>query len=136
MKLKKLKKKIRFLYEKNNQHLYITTDVDLSYKPSFVDVWAVDKNGENYDWKYFLFEISTYEKFIGIDRLFKSYFREIPLRTVYFYGEIAYTPLYLRREFTLRKFGSVTEKDVYNCVKYLMKEVLGMWNIWNIELVK
>ena len=115
---RKLSKSIVDLYYRNNQKLYVTSYIVFNGKTDYyVEIVITDKSknpfNKNSIW---LFDIQTlsdfYESHIrGYDIIIKDYNKE----DVYETSQVckaSYTPFYMNRVFTLKKFGNITEEDI------------------------
>jgi len=139
---KKYKKKLKYLrkyllkqYYKHNQRLYITTTVVWKDNDMhIIDIINTDEKGKEFG--EYLFSINTLKSFEGLDLRYKSYMKDNEFYK-YFDADLAsITPFYFDREFTLKKFSSITEEDVKRCAEYFIKKVLNEFWIWNIEFIK
>ena len=133
--LRTLKKVIEKNYWKNNQRLYVTTDCIFDKKNDYhADISLTDKEGKEYG--RFLFEIMTLDCFSDYDyqggvRFYTKKQNWYEIDTI---NQASYTPFYINRIFTLKKFGNITEKDIYNCTKYFMHKILDVFLIFNMEV--
>lgn len=142
-KLKKLAKKLKKLYIKYGQVLYIKTDCYLDGEMDFyLDIYATNPEKDPFDKEsIYLFDIQTLSNFSELhNRVYDIVTREYTIEDYYEKCEIvesAHTPFYFGRPypiFTLKKLGSITESDVYKCVMYFLKKVLGCHFIFNIKI--
>lgn len=134
-KLKRINKLISKFYKENNQMLYITTAEAFENKNYSFDIILTDKKSKRY-WK-FLFEIVTLSFFENnINTTIRTYMSEQKWHFNSVIVDWAYKPLYdmQTNTFILKKFGNITEEDIYNCTLYFVEKVLDNWLIWNIRI--
>jgi len=137
-KLKKLAKKINKFYWKNNQRLYLTTHCYFNKRNDFhADIYATTEKGDPYTKEsIYLFDISTLSDFQ--DSFLRPHFWNLNNAKIVITSTIvesAPTPLYMNRQFTLKKFGCITEEDIKGCAKYFMYKVLGKWLPCNYKVI-
>jgi hypothetical protein len=138
--LKKFKKLIYKRFMENNQHMYVSPECYTNGKDYVLDIHMTDSEGKK--WNEHLFEIRTLSAFKDTEyRGVKKYFHDLPFEkqfiTVDKFLDFAHVPLYVNkpwRVFTLKKFGTITEKDVEKCVRYFMNEILDAWWCFNIKV--
>jgi len=135
MNIKKFEKEISKIYWDAGQRLYVSPTGMFDKKNDFsCDITLTDETGKEYG--EFLFEIQTLDCFqdLAYKGASKSYFSDRKMIQTSTLVDVAHTPLYIDRMFTLKKFGCITEKDIYNCTNYFVKEILGSWMIFNIRV--
>ena len=132
MNKKKLIKQIEKHYWANGQTLII-------------DTWEMMTNDDNDDsFEVFLantdislFTIQNYNALTFNDSLISSssYFKEPKHRFIDTWDGVkaSCTPLYLDRVITLNKFKPITKEDIINATNYFIREVLGLWLIFDIK---
>jgi len=135
-KLKKLDKSLEKLYYNvNKQTLYVASPYLFNKKDDFrTDIYATLKDGNIlHKQSIYLFEIMTLNCFEHVEIIPHEHnFRKCKFVGTQNYADIAHTPLYLNRVFTLKKFGNITKKDIEGCVKYFMDKVLDAHWFWNV----
>lgn len=146
--LRKLKKKLDKLYHQNGQHLYVTVECYFNRKNDWcADVYATTKDGNPWnDKSVYMFEVRTLDCFKDwrprhyntLDTHFTKidYFKDL-VETFDSVGASC-APLYIARPyrlFTLKKFGCLTEEDLYKCTRYFTRKVLDWWMCWNITVI-
>jgi len=127
--MKKLKKIIEKKYFKNKQQLYV--DYTHEYLEEYTSIYACNKKGEE---SKFLFYITNLRGEDEVD-LMTSYFKETKEILINNIVKLSNKPLYMDEQFTLKKVEKLTEKDILNCTKYFLKEILNCWLVFNIKLV-
>ncbi len=139
--LKKLAKRIYKLYMKNNQYLYVSTPILHDKRVHAVDVFATKKDGDICNKEsIFLFSIQSLDCFIDTievpheDTLYKVKFKD-KWKLSPDYTTIAHTPFYMKELFTLKRFGTITEKDIKGCTRYFRDKVLDIWTLFNIKVL-
>jgi hypothetical protein len=128
--MKKLKEIIEKEYWKNNQRLYITNVYEKLH--DYADICLCNKYGEIIK---LLFYVSNLKGGDDID-LITFYFKESRKIKVNEVVELSNKPLYIDKQFTLKKFEKLTKDDILNCTEYFLRKILDCWLIFNIELVK
>ena len=131
--LKKLRKYLCKLYHKNNQILYITSLEEWEDYNEVLDIVAIDKKSKKF--KY-LFTITNLNAFNTLELRYKYYLKDHEYYTYFDSVSASFTPFYFDRHFTLKKFSTITEKDVVGCCKYFLEKVLNEFWIWNVEFIK
>jgi hypothetical protein len=137
--LKKLKKDIYKYYFRNGQCIYY----DIPEMPVKKGVWSravdvqfVNKNGEE---KFFPFEIWTYimaeyiercEADIHFGDFSKNWYKVENI------SGFANKPLFIDDIFFLKKEEFITKKDVESCIKYFLKQILGIFFMFHIKEYK
>lgn len=147
MKLKKINKEINKLYWKTNQYLKITPHCLFNRKNDWsADIYAFDNKDELYtDKSIYLFSIQTqdcfYDSIISPEWSEKRLTGEWNIKTISELWKIAHTPFYRAfpdsnfRQFTLKKFGRIKEKDIKRCVRYFLHKVLDCYLPMNIKVI-
>lgn len=138
--LEQLKKILYKRYQENSQHMFISPDCCIDGNDTNMDIHITDKTGKI--WNEHLFEIQNLSNFKDSDyRGGKRYFSKSSLDkelvTVDKFLDYTHIPLYVNkpyRVFTLKKFETITEQDVENCMRYFASEVLGVWWCFNIKV--
>ncbi|GAG58322.1 unnamed protein product [marine sediment metagenome] len=133
--LKYLKKIIEKNYWKNKQQLYISPTCIFDKKRDYhADITLTDETGKEYG--TFLFEIMTLDCFVDYDYQggVKFYMKKQKWNEIDLINKASYTPFYMDRVFTLKKFGNITEQDIYNCTDYLVHKILDIFLIFNIKV--
>ena len=138
MKQKERKQLFKILskeYYKNSQQLYITSAEIRNKKTDYcLDIILTDKKEEKFG-KY-LFMIQNLQFFYNSEiQGVYSYFQENKYVDILDTKAIVSTPLYINKVFTLKKWKNITKKDIYNCTKYFIKEILDFYWIWNIKVL-
>ncbi len=139
--LKKLPKKLKKLYWKNKQRLYVSTPYIHDKKMYGLDVYATLETGSICDKEsIFLFSIQSLDCFVdSIEVPHEDSFRKIKFKDKWKqspdYATIAHTPFYMKELFTLKRFGTITEKDIEGCTRYFVDKVLDMFLIFNIKVL-
>ena len=133
-KLKKLKKYLRKLYDKNNQTLYITSLEEWEGKECYLDIVATDKEGKKLG--KWLFEVINLKAFETFEMRYNFYMKDAGFYEYFDVETASIIPFYFNRTFTLKKFTTITEEDVERCCKYFVEKVLNDYWIWNIKFVK
>ena len=134
--LKKLKKIVDKNYWKKKQFTYVAPHCIFNRQNDWhVDIMLTDEEGK--EWGTFLFSIRTLDCLLydGLDYIggFKSYLTEQKFINVSNLNEAAYTPFYMDQTFTLKKFGNITEEDIYKCTDYFIHKVLDLF-LFNIRV--
>ncbi len=138
--LKKLAKRIDKLYLKTDQTLYVSTPILHDKRVYAVDVFATKEDGDICNKEsIYLFTIRTQETFkedffLHENTLRKSKFKDI-IKYIDNTADIAHTPFYIKEDFTLKRLGTITEKDIEGCTRYFIKKVLDMFLIFNIKVL-
>ena len=131
MKLNKLKKLIDKVYFANDQQLYVSTCEVMNGEDHDLDVVLCDKDGKEIE---YLFEITNYNIFYEYE-IKKFYFKDTYFSKGYWDGcRASYMPLYLDRQFYLKKFETITPEDIKNATDYFIHEILDLWMIFNIKV--
>lgn len=146
-KLSKLRKKLDKLYHNSDQFLYVTTHCYFNGRNDWhADIYATPKDKYWTDKEsIYLFDIQTLDTFKDWNprgpSSIHTHFRKIDYVNdqVETFDSVAASsaPLYIGRPyrvFTLKKFGNLTEEDIYNCTKYFCSEVLDWFWCWNIRV--
>ena len=126
--INKLRKKVDKLYYGCDQKLYINT-YELREDACSLDV-GIFIDGHM---KQYLFEIITPVMFTDSFAINVQDNKMIWAETRN--GEESYHPYYFDRTFFLNK-KVITDEDIYNCVRYFTRKVLGCFMTWNIEILK
>ena len=129
MNLKHLRKKIEKLYCKNNQRLYVNSFVELN--DECVEIYAFD--GDNFDSAIYLFDIQTIKGFYDYELVMTDIHGNYIGHVTKYVNDIAHTPFYFDRMFTLKTTDKITTEEIEKCTKYFCENVLNGWNIWNIR---
>ena len=133
--LKQLKKVIEKHYWEHKQRLYVTTACIFNKKNDYhADILLTDKEGKEYG--TFLFEIMTLDCFSDYDYQggVRSYTKKQNWYNIDIINQASYTPFYMNEVFTLKKFGNITEQDIYNCTNYFIHKILDVFLIFNIKV--
>ncbi len=135
---KKLVKRIDKLYMKNDQMLYVSTPILHDKKVYAVGVFATKEDGDICNKEsIYLFTIRTQETFKEDFFLHENTFRKSKFKDIIKYidntADIAHTPLYIKEQFTLKRLGTITEKDIEGCTRYFISKVLDMF--FNIKVL-
>jgi hypothetical protein len=128
MKNKQLKKYLEKYYWNNNQKLIFDTFEFRDNDSCSLDVGIYDSNKQKI--KKYLFSIYNYTAFIGLEYKADN-------KTIYEKWDscvISYRPYYFNRTFLLRKWNSITEKDLLNCGEYFINNVLDLSMIFNFSI--
>ncbi len=138
--LKKIAKKICKLYWKTDQMLYVSTPILHDKRVHAVDVFATKEDGDICNKEsIYLFSIRTQETFIEDFFLHENTFRKSKFKDIIKYidntVDIAHTPLYIKELFTLKRLGTITEKDIEGCTRYFIAKVLDMFAIFNLKVL-
>ena len=130
--LKELKKYLRYVYEKNNQRLYLTSLVEWNEKENdLLDIFVIDKEDKRY-----LFTVMNLTAFNTLEMRYNFYMKDTGFYEYYDSDLASITPFYFDRTFTLKKFTSITKEDIERCAKYFIEKVLKESWIWDIEFIK
>ena len=130
--LKELKKYLRYVYEKNNQRLYLTSLVEWNEeKNDLLDIFVIDKEDKRY-----LFTVMNLTAFNTLEMRYNFYMKDTGFYEYYDSDLASITPFYFDRTFTLKKFTPITKEDIERCAKYFIEKVLREFWIWNIEFIK
>jgi len=137
---KKLTKKLRKLYMENNQYLFVSTPILHDKRVYAVDVFATKEDGDICNKEsIYLFSIRTQETFKEDFFLHENTFRKSKFKDIIKYidntADIAHTPFYIKELFTLKRLGTITEKDIEGCTRYFIAKVLDMFLIFNFKVL-
>lgn len=126
--MEKLTKKLKKLYNKNDQRLFINTFEELN--DTYNEVYATDKNNSKHIW---LFDIQTINNFKDYKVTIKNKNHHYNVYETFDLCEYSYTPFYLNRLFTLKEEKTITKDIILSCTNYFIKEILNIFSLFNIS---
>lgn len=130
---KKLAKIVYNYYWKNDQHIYVTTDVVMDKDSCCLDICLYNQK-EKYADKY-LFEIRNYNAYSDVELVGSVYDENIRWYKTWDSVLACNKPYYMDRVFLLPKFTGITKADILKATKKFVQEELDCGLLFNFEVI-